>query len=46
MSKVSRMRMAVGQRVMHVSLDAYLETTQQEQDEQDENGCWLLDKSS
>ncbi len=46
MSKVSRIRMAVGQRVMLVSLDAYLDPTQHEQDEQDENGCWLLDKRS
>ena len=26
---------------MNVSLDTYLDTTQHEQDE---NGCWLLDK--
>ncbi len=37
---------AVGQRERYVSLDAYLDTTQHEQVEQDENGCWLLDKGS
>ncbi len=31
---------------MHVSLDTDLDTTHHEQDEQDENGCWLLDKGS
>ncbi len=32
------------QRDRSVSMDAHFDTTQHEQDEQDENGCWLLDK--